>query len=66
MGCGPPEEAGSRKANQLEGGTSSKTSQRCVLPSWGLKDDEELPREREDADFQVGRRTRAGTPRFET
>lgn len=44
MGWGPPEETGGRKSNQLEGGKSWKTSWRCRLPSWGLKDGEELSR----------------------
>lgn len=54
----PKEEARDRKANQPEGGMPLKTSWRCGPLRWGLKEDEELSREREEADFQVGRRTR--------
>lgn len=66
LDCGSPEEAGGRKADQPEGGTAWETSWSCGLWSWGLEDAEELSREREEADSQVGRRARAGTPRFKT
>lgn len=52
--------------NQLEGGKSWKTSWRCGLPSWGLKAEEKLSREREGADLQAERRTGAGALILET
>lgn len=64
IGCGTPEETGDRKSNRLEGGTALKISWRCGLLSWSLEE-EELSREGEGADFQVQKRIRAGTPRFE-